>query len=75
MPDSPVSGKIEAIEVDNLTLHHHEVFQELLLRVVTCIDCRKGAQLGVRAEDKVNMVVFTRNRSSASGDFDFAAGG
>src|ERR1700680_4302665 len=48
------SGEVEAIEVHHLGPRRHEVFHELLLRVLARIDFREGAQLRVRTEDQVD---------------------
>src|ERR1035441_706387 len=48
------SVKVVAIEVHHLVPRSREVLHKRLLRVVTCIDFRDCAELGVRTEDKVD---------------------
>src|SRR5207302_4768885 len=48
------SGEVEAIEVHDLVPRSYEVADELLLRIVTCVDLGNGSELRVRTEDKVN---------------------
>jgi len=41
------SGKIETICVHHFILSLHEIMQEFILRVLTCIDFRNGTELCV----------------------------
>src|SRR5919202_1062886 len=48
------SDQVEPIKIHHLVPSSHEVTHELLLRVVTRVDLREGAELRVRAEDQVD---------------------
>src|SRR5207247_2439716 len=61
----PGSGEVEPIVVHHLVPCGHEVTHELLLRIVTCVDFRQGAELRVRSEDKIDR---------SAGPFDAAGG-
>ena len=39
--------EVETVKVHNFVPHRYEVAQELLLGVLTCVDFRKSAELGV----------------------------
>src|SRR5687767_6482720 len=48
------SGNVEPIQIHDFVPRRHEVSHELLLRIVTCVDFRKRAELRVRTEHKVD---------------------
>ncbi len=48
------SREVEAVEVHHLVPRSHEVTDELLLRVVTRVDFRDGAELRVRTEHEID---------------------
>src|SRR5580765_3582095 len=50
-----VPPKVEAIVVHHLVPRSHEVTHELLLRVLLCVNLGEGSELGVRAEDEVDV--------------------
>jgi hypothetical protein len=49
------SGKVEAIEIHDLVPRRHEIMDKCLLCIVTCVNFRQSAKLGVRPEDEIDM--------------------
>ena len=47
-------GEVKSVKVHYFVPCCYEVVQELLPRVLTCIDFRQGPELGVRTEDEVD---------------------